>query len=457
MTGRSESPVQIMALIAKHRKIAEIKFDPLDPAIDHILKDGITFENDVVKLLSCRVLDPAVPLVQLRLSNLPFLKEEILKEQLKRSLKPYGSVLDLGILRKSHTGTYVGTGYAILSSEDKGFYAVWSDVPTYCRYCHAEGHTVPDCPKKRSSYVCWNCRASVHIAAERAKSKNKPFKRLGKLLLSHRTESIKYVGIRQDGKGSVVDECGRPEPMDCIVNEEQYRLETLSSHTQYLSKLHQEENNETQAMQIEDDVKVVTDVAMREMSIKRNYKLYTDQDRLRLLKLLLDKCLSASAAAKRLSIHVRAAQRWTKQYNKDPDRLQVFKSMHGLVKVPKTRALTTIILGAISAAGLIKCSLRLPFLKDTMDEMDQYPHIKGHYLVMDNALIHISENIAKYIASRGYRCAYRPSYSPELSPIEQFWSVVKSKVKPQNCRGLSVIISKKQAVYLEITTLFFEV
>ena len=107
--------------------------------------------------------------------------------------------------------------------------------------------------------------------------------------------------------------------MNCIVNEEQYRLETLSSHTQYLSKLHQEENNETQAMQIEDDVKVVTDVAMREMSIKRNYKLYTDQDRLRLLKLLLDKCLSASAAAKRLSIHVRAAQRWTKQYNKDPD------------------------------------------------------------------------------------------------------------------------------------------
>ncbi|KAG1139587.1 hypothetical protein G6F37_009344 [Rhizopus arrhizus] len=148
------------------RKIAEIKFDPLDPAIDHILKDGITFENDAAKLLSCRALDPAVPLVRLRLSNLPFLKEEILKEKLKMSLKVYGSVLDLGILRKSHTGTYMGTGYAILSSEYKGFYAVWSDVPTYCRYCHAEGHTVPDCPKKCSFYVCWNCRASGHVAAE---------------------------------------------------------------------------------------------------------------------------------------------------------------------------------------------------------------------------------------------------------------------------------------------------
>ncbi|KAG1377702.1 hypothetical protein G6F61_006493 [Rhizopus arrhizus] len=53
MTDRSESPVQFMALIAKQfpsriavvttkegsRKIAEINFDPLDPAIDHIFKD----------------------------------------------------------------------------------------------------------------------------------------------------------------------------------------------------------------------------------------------------------------------------------------------------------------------------------------------------------------------------------------------------------------------------------
>jgi hypothetical protein len=97
------------------QKIAEIKFDPLDPAIDHILKDGIIFENNAVRLLPCRALDPAVPLVQLRLSNLPFLKEDTLKEQLRMSLESYGSVLDLGILRKSHTGTYMGTGYAILS------------------------------------------------------------------------------------------------------------------------------------------------------------------------------------------------------------------------------------------------------------------------------------------------------------------------------------------------------
>ncbi|KAG1054450.1 hypothetical protein G6F43_003544 [Rhizopus delemar] len=133
------------------------------------------------------------------------------------------------------------------------------------------------------------------------------------------------------------------------------------------------------------------------------------------------------------------------------------KGTPAVVTVPKTRAITTTILGAISAEGLIKCSLRLPqppsnkkrkrrdgvghtckgtvmghyvsFLKATMDEMDQYSHMKGHYLVMDNALIHTSEDIAKYVKYRGYRCAYSPSYSPELNPIEQLWSVVKSKVK----------------------------
>ncbi|EIE77963.1 hypothetical protein RO3G_02667 [Rhizopus delemar RA 99-880] len=62
----------------------------------------------------------------------------------------------------------------------------------------------------------------------------------------------------------------------------------------------------------------------------------------------------------------------------------------------------------------------LSFLKATLDEMDKYPEMKGHYLVMDNAPIHSSADIRKYIYSRGYRCVYLPPYSPELNPIEQF-------------------------------------
>ncbi|KAG1490465.1 hypothetical protein G6F45_010876 [Rhizopus arrhizus] len=378
----------------------------------------------------------------------------------------------------------------------------------------------------------------------------------------------------ENGKGSVVDEYSRPEPMDYIVDEEQFRLETLGSHTQYLAQ--RPLAIEEEAMQTDNQIKDSNDV-VKGTSVKRNYTRYSDQDKVRFFKLMFEKCLSAAAAATQLGIHVRTGQKCAKQYEKDSESIFEKRRMGGrppilhekhkniilgcidenpsiildelmkklkhifielkvlkttlfdfvkqhcnlslkkarlqpvdrnseekiqerldwirkwekidmdftkncvfldepafhinlersmvwskrgtpaVVTVPKTRATTTTILGAISAEDLIKYSLRLPqassnkkrkrgdsaghtskgtvkghyvsFLKATMDEMDQYLHMKGHYLVMNNAPIHTSEDIAKYIESRGYHCVYLSSYSPEPNPIEQFWSVVKSKVK----------------------------
>lgn len=48
---------------------------------------------------------------------------------------------------------------------------------------------------------------------------------------------------------------------------------------------------------------------------------------------------------------------------------------------------------------------------------------------MDNAPIHVSDQIEKLIVSREYGYVCLPPYPPELNPIEQFWSVVKRKVK----------------------------
>lgn len=378
----------------------------------------------------------------------------------------------------------------------------------------------------------------------------------------------------EDGQGHVSDEHGCPELMDYVVDEEMYTLQTISSHIDYLHTLHRVHNHETIVVYV-DEVQS-KDVHMKESVTKRDYTVYTDQDKVRFFKLMFEKVLSASAAAKQLGIHVRSAQRWALQYEKDPDgifkkgkssgRPRILNDKHkriilewvdenpsivleqlmeklrqrfegiqmskttlyrfmknecnlslkkakfqpvdrnseakiqerfdwirkwdetdtdfrkncvfldesafhinmkrsvawskkgstAVVTVPKTKAKTTTILGAISASGLIKCSLRLPqvstrkrkrtnaseiisrgtvtghylsFLKATMDEMDKHQHMKVHYLVMDNAPIHKAEDISRYIKSRGYRCAYLPSYSPELNPIEQFWSVLKSKVK----------------------------
>jgi len=56
----------------------------------------------------------------------------------------------------------------------------------------------------------------------------------------------------------------------------------------------------------------------------------------------------------------------------------------------------------------------------------------GYYIVVvvDNAVIHTSNEIDTMVIDREYRSIYFPPYLPELnSIIEQFWSIIKNKVK----------------------------
>lgn len=55
--------------------------------------------------------------------------------------------------------------------------------------------------------------------------------------------------------------------------------------------------------------------------------------------------------------------------------------------------------------------------------------LKGMISLWIMPIIHTHVDIQKFIKQRGYGCIYLPPYSPELNPIEQFWSVWKSKLK----------------------------
>lgn len=61
--------------------------------------------------------------------------------------------------------------------------------------------------------------------------------------------------------------------------------------------------------------------------------------------------------------------------------------------------------------------------------MDQFPEMKNFYIIMDNAPIHMSDSITSFIKMRGYRAIYLPPYSPEINPIENFWSAIENSVK----------------------------
>jgi transposase len=77
-----------------------------------------------------------------------------------------------------------------------------------------------------------------------------------------------------------------------------------------------------------------------------------------------------------------------------------------------------------------------------MNEMDRFTEMKGYYIVMDNAPIHTSQEISAMVADRGYRSVYLPPYSPELNPIEKFWTIVKNKVKRSQFNDTEDLITR---------------
>ncbi|KAG1462793.1 hypothetical protein G6F46_005538 [Rhizopus delemar] len=66
-------------------------------------------------------------------------------------------------------------------------------------------------------------------------------------------------------------------------------------------------------------------------------------------------------------------------------------------------------------------------LEATLDKHDQ---IRESYLIMDNAPIHSSKQMAELIESRSRtQPVYLPPHSPELNLIEQSWALMKGKAK----------------------------
>lgn len=167
--------------------------------------------------------------------------------------------------------------------------------------------------------------------------------------------------------------------------------------------------------------------------------------------------------------------------NMRPSTARSARGTPAVIITPSTKAASHTILGAISSMGVVNIEIRVPvppkkikvvgsrkrkatapiktssagtnaghyinFIKKTLDQMDKYPEMKGFYLIMDNSPIHDKKDgeIDRMIESRGYKCVYLPPYSPELNPIEQFWAVVKSKVRRsqfENTEDLKTRISE---------------
>lgn len=53
----------------------------------------------------------------------------------------------------------------------------------------------------------------------------------------------------------------------------------------------------------------------------------------------------------------------------------------------------------------------------------------GQTVIWDNARFHQSPELKTLIESAGCRLIYLPTYSPDLNPIEKYWSAFKAKIR----------------------------
>ena len=88
------------------------------------------------------------------------------------------------------------------------------------------------------------------------------------------------------------------------------------------------------------------------------------------------------------------------------------------------------LIASMSFEGTLDGSVFLYFLENIL-----VPHLRsGNVVICDNAAAHKVENVQELIESKGARVVYLPPYSPDLSPIELYWSKFKQFLKKAKSR-----------------------
>lgn len=100
-------------------------------------------------------------------------------------------------------------------------------------------------------------------------------------------------------------------------------------------------------------------------------------------------------------------------------------------------------------AGLAADGVRAPFVIDRAMNADIFrayvekvlaPELRpGDIVIMDNLSSHKAPGVAEAIQARGAEPRYLPPYSPDLNPIEQFFSKLKAILRRVGARTLGAL------------------
>lgn len=113
-----------------------------------------------------------------------------------------------------------------------------------------------------------------------------------------------------------------------------------------------------------------------------------------------------------------------------------------VVSEPKNKGKNISLVGAIGLSGIVAmmyclCTMdTIGFLGFVNDHL--IPNLRpGQIVVMDNINFHCSAAVREAIETVGASVVFLPPYSPELNPIENMWSKIKSYLKRKRSSNLA--------------------
>lgn len=78
----------------------------------------------------------------------------------------------------------------------------------------------------------------------------------------------------------------------------------------------------------------------------------------------------------------------------------------------------------------------MKFTNKLLHILDDMGGMKGSCLIMDNCSIHNSKLMQNKTLRRDDKFMYLPTYSSEMNAVEQFWSLIKGKMKRDKLLGI---------------------
>jgi transposase len=115
-------------------------------------------------------------------------------------------------------------------------------------------------------------------------------------------------------------------------------------------------------------------------------------------------------------------------------------------KVPRNRGKNTTLIAAITLEGAMGESMAVEGATDAEAFEAYVEHFlapsleEGHVVVLDGLGAHRTDKVRELVEGRGADLVFLPSYSPDLNPIEEAFSKIKSIVRKVGARTREALV-----------------